>query len=131
MVAGGVAVFGACGLILYFRGSRGERFSKFGIALCLIPVSYMPNLLTAENWSAYRSQVTLTALILVYIAFACIGYLRLVRVRRGEERVLAGALGITSLSGSATGSVQRSNLFGTPSFNGTPLDAQSADIQGI
>ncbi len=97
-VACGVAVVGSCGLITYFRGSIGERFSKFGIALCLIPVSYMPNLMTAENWSAYRSQVTLTSLILVYLAFACIGYLRLVRVRKGAGRVLTGALGVTALA---------------------------------
>lgn len=64
------------GLALYFRGSAHERLGKLAVAAALLPLCYLPNLLTAEDWASYRTQVALTALIVVYAAMALLGYLR-------------------------------------------------------
>lgn len=43
-------------MLLYFEGGLGERLRKYSIALCLLPLTYLPNLVIVEDWSPYRTQ---------------------------------------------------------------------------
>ena len=78
-----VAAFIAGGLWLHFHGSRvTARLIRMALAALLLPLAYLPNLLVAENWSSYRSQVALTSLVLLYTAIALVGWARWMRWER-------------------------------------------------
>ena len=70
-----VAVLG--GLVSYFRGSVGERLSKFAVAACLVPLSYAPNLASTSNFAQYTTLASLTSLVVLYTYLAFLGYRRL------------------------------------------------------
>ena len=72
-----VASFIVSGLMLSFGGACKERLSKLMIALCILPLSYLPNLVVAENWSSYRTQSALVSVIAVYVFLAFRGYLQI------------------------------------------------------
>jgi len=97
-VAVTVAVLITGGLAQYFRGGIGERVLLFAIASCVIPLSYLPNLVVAENWSSYRTQLALTSVIVVYAFLAVQGYGRRLD-RLVTTRVLTAALGCVALVG--------------------------------
>ncbi len=63
----GIGVFIAVGICIYLRGNLKERLFQVALAAILIPLSYLPNLVIAENWSAYRTQSGLSALIVFYL----------------------------------------------------------------
>lgn len=69
-----ISMFIVGGMLLYFQGTMIERFGKLLLAFFVIFVSYLPNLVAAESWAAYRTQVALTSLIAVYAFFALSGY---------------------------------------------------------
>lgn len=73
------------GLLLYFRGTWRERCGKLGLAGALLPLSYAPNLVVAENWASYRSLLSLTALVIVYAFLALRGYALRWRHSKGES----------------------------------------------
>lgn len=91
-VAVGVATVVSAGMLLYFEGGVAERLWKYTIALFLLPVSYLPNLVVAEDWSAYRTQAALTSLIVVYAFFALHGYVQIL------HKTIANTILITILS---------------------------------
>jgi len=70
------AIFIAVGLFFYFSGPLRYRLTMLGLALMLVPLSYLPNLVVLENWASYRTQVALTALLAVYVFLALHGYLQ-------------------------------------------------------
>ncbi|MBM4257742.1 MAG: hypothetical protein FJ147_17855 [Deltaproteobacteria bacterium] len=74
----GMAFFIIGGVMLYFHGAIKERLWKVLMCCFLIPISYLPNLVAAENWAAYRTQSALAALVAVYVFFALWGYGRTV-----------------------------------------------------
>lgn len=74
-----VALLISVGLMLYLRGSVGERLRRGLILALLLPLSYAPNLVVAENWASYRTLPALATLIVVYGFFALQGYNRLTR----------------------------------------------------
>ena len=81
-VAWAVTVFISGGLWLCFPGSSITRAIRLALAAILLPLTYLPNLLVAENWSTYRTQVALTSLLWFYTAMALIGWLRWIRSER-------------------------------------------------
>lgn len=74
LIAWGVFIIVVGGLMLYFRGPFKKRLGKLAIAGSLLPLSYAPNLLAAENWAAYRTLSSLTSVVVVYVFFALRGY---------------------------------------------------------
>jgi hypothetical protein len=70
-----VAIFSMVGLFLFLRGKLIERLGKLLIALMLLPLSYLPNLVVAEDWASYRTQAALTGLIALYLGLAILGFL--------------------------------------------------------
>ncbi len=79
VIAWSVCVLIVGGLMLYVRGTRRERLWKLGIAGALLPLSYAPNLLVAENWASYRTLSSLTSIVVVYAFFAFQGYAQCLR----------------------------------------------------
>ena len=63
------------GLVLYFQGTLKERLGKYGIAVSLLFLSYMPNLMAEEIWSPYRTLCSLTSVLVVYVFLAFQGYM--------------------------------------------------------
>ena len=68
-----VAAFIAIGLLLYLKGNIYQRLLQWAAALCLIPLSYLPNLAIAEDFVTYRTEAGLTALLVFYLFIAGAG----------------------------------------------------------
>jgi hypothetical protein len=64
VAAGGIVIW------LLRRGARPLLY--IGVGLILVPLTYLSNLVVVEDWAAYRTQVSLSALIALY---ACLGAL--------------------------------------------------------
>ena len=96
LLAFGVGVFIVVGLLLYFRKSFLQRIGLVGLALALIPLSYLPNLATAENWASYRTQGALSSLVVLYVFFALHGYWRALRLPR-DSRAMKCIMVVTAL----------------------------------
>jgi hypothetical protein len=77
--AGATGVFIVVGLFFYFGGSLRYRLTMLGLALMLVPLSYLPNLVVVESWASYRTVVALTALLAFYVFLALQGYLQVLR----------------------------------------------------
>lgn len=92
----GMLIFITFGMLLYFHETRGERLWKLILCFSLLPVSYLPNLVAAENWAAYRTQSALAALVAVYTFFALWGYGRTVS-RSTPICSVVGMFGIVAL----------------------------------
>lgn len=80
---GHTVLFGALMLIgfcLYF-GRRAPV--RLFLAACLIPATYVPNLMVAENWASYRTQDALAGLFVLFAVIAALGWVGLLRLKRG------------------------------------------------
>jgi len=108
-----VGIFVITGLLWHFRGRFTERLVVSLGALLLLPLSYLPNLVVAENWSSYRTQSTLTSLIVVYVFFAAWGYRRFLPSSfSGQELTLE--LGIAALISSILATYNVTTYFTVP-----------------
>jgi hypothetical protein len=70
------------GVWLYLPGSTIIRLRRMALAATLVPLAYLPNILVAENFSSYRTQIALTSLILFYAVIALVGWLRFLKLQR-------------------------------------------------
>jgi hypothetical protein len=73
-----VVVAGA-GIVLWLRRHAERPLFSIGVAAALVPLSYLPNLVASDNWSAYRTQVALSALIALYASLGAIALWILLR----------------------------------------------------
>jgi hypothetical protein len=71
-----VGTFTAIGLLFYFKGNIFQRLVQWAIALCLVPLSYLPNLAIAEDFVTYRTEPALTALLVFYLTLAAAGFIQ-------------------------------------------------------
>lgn len=74
------AIFILFGFFVYFPGKIKSKIAKLGLAVLLIPLAYLPNLIVATNWAAYRTQVGVTCLLFLYAVIAFIGIMRFCRL---------------------------------------------------
>ena len=65
------------GLFMHFRGTGKERTWKYLASLLILMMTYMPNLVSNTNYSAYRTLSSLSAIVVLYAYFALQGYGRL------------------------------------------------------
>lgn len=74
-IAAMAALFVLGGFVLYRRhdGRRGV-LTQLGIVCALAVLSYLPNLIVAENWASYRTQVALSGLFVLYGMLAFVGW---------------------------------------------------------
>ena len=108
-----VAIFIAGGLLLYFGDEAKKCLLKFLLALAFIPLSYLPNLVIAENWSAYRTQSALTSVIVVYAFLALQGYERTL-LRPTTASPLTAGLGFAALVSALLAAYNVSTYFAFP-----------------
>jgi hypothetical protein len=89
------AILIVAGLLLYFAGSWKQRGAMLGVALILIPLSYLPNLAAADSYGPHRTQVALTPLLAFYFVLALSGYLNLLQSfsRQSREQLLLCMIG--------------------------------------
>jgi hypothetical protein len=62
-----VAIVAAAGILLLHAHSGRRAFGFLGLALVLIPLSYLPNLAVAEQFASYRSIGALSTLLTLYL----------------------------------------------------------------
>jgi Glucosyl transferase GtrII len=108
-----IALFIGSGLLLYFRGEVKERLLQFVIALAIIPLSYLPNLMVAENWGPYRTQAALTSVIVVYAFLASWGYGRILR-HPAITLIFTAGLGFAALASGLLAARNVSAYFAVP-----------------
>jgi hypothetical protein len=103
-LAEGVALFAAVGILLLHADKGWAALGFLGIAVGLVPLSYLPNLAIAENWASYRSLGALSALLTLYVWLGLWGFARtgLALARRTGSR-LAPAGARTNVGAIATG----------------------------
>src|SRR5581483_2615475 len=65
-VAWSVAGFEIVGLFLYISGPLSKRLLSLLLAAVLVPLAFLPNLLTSESWTLFRTQAGLEGLFLIY-----------------------------------------------------------------
>ena len=75
-IAGGLFLFVLVGLGLYFQGTFKQRLWKLGVAVSLLPLSYVPQLVAFHRSAVYRGLLSLTSLLVVYMVLALQGYAR-------------------------------------------------------
>jgi hypothetical protein len=68
-----VAVIAVGGIVVWLLYWSVRPFLYIAVGLVLVPLSYLPNLLTIENAATYRTQVALSALITLYVCFGAVG----------------------------------------------------------
>ena len=87
-------IFIVIGLFFYFSGSLRYRLTMLGMALMLVPLSYLPNLVVVESWASYRTLVALTALLAFYVFLALQGYLQVLGIFSAphRQRMLLGVV---------------------------------------
>ncbi len=81
------------GAWLYF--GRGAP-ARIMLALCLVPATYIPNLLVAENWASYRTQDALAGLFVLFGIVAVLGWVRVLRLGRLVPGLCVAAVGIAA-----------------------------------
>ena len=107
-----VFLFG--GLMLYFPGGIKERLYKLLVALLVFPLSYLPNLVVAESWSAYRTLSALMSVVVVYIFFALWGYGRTLHRSTIVPALITITLGFFALSCSLLAAYNVNSYFASP-----------------
>ena len=101
VVASGIFVFIASGLMAYFRREPEYAGRRWAIAVVLLPMTYLPNLAVAQSWASYRTLSSLSSLLVVYAYFACHGHARLLSRLRSRARgnaAMAAAAAACALS---------------------------------
>lgn len=68
-----VAAVAAGGILLALRHQGARALLYAGVAAVLVPLSYLPNLVVAENFATFRTQVSLSALIALYVGLGALG----------------------------------------------------------
>ncbi|MCC7000011.1 MAG: hypothetical protein IT370_35760 [Deltaproteobacteria bacterium] len=91
-----VSAFIAGGMWLRLHGTWQRRALALLLAAALLPLAYLPSLMAAGYWNAYRTQFAITPLVLLYGVCAVQGYLGLVR-RAYADRVVSHALAAATL----------------------------------
>jgi hypothetical protein len=68
-----VATIAIGGILLLLRHERVRSLPYVAIGALLIPLSFLPNLVVAENSPTYRVQVSITSLIALYFCLGALG----------------------------------------------------------
>jgi hypothetical protein len=78
----------------HFATAGDAALKRIALSLILLPVCYLPNLVVAESWSSYRSQISLVSLVCAYLF---VGLRTLTRKPR-TYRIALAALVIVGLA---------------------------------
>ena len=92
-----IGLFVLVGLCLFFKGNIQSRLLKLAVALSLVPLTYVPNLVVADDWASYRTLIVLGPLVALYYALAILGFVDLfdyVSLQRLKTAAIILPLGI-------------------------------------
>lgn len=104
-----VVVTAAGGMLLWLL-TRGHRPLLYvAVGLGLVPLTYLPNLVVADTWPPYRTQVSLSGLIALYVSIGALGgwlvlrdwlrpHLSRAALKRAERAALAAAIAVVGVS---------------------------------
>jgi hypothetical protein len=88
------AILIGLGLVLNFSGTLKRRIVLLTCMAALVPLSYLPNLLVAENFASYRSEIALLALTTLFLLVALRGVLPKISCRGRVFTVAASGLAV-------------------------------------
>lgn len=108
-----IGLWAAGGLTLLLQGTGKEKITKSICLLALLPLSYLPNLLVAENWASYRTLGVLAPLVMLYVFAALSGYEQFLR-RFVTVRLCPMILGVVALYSTVLAARQVSTYFAIP-----------------
>ena len=80
-LAGIVGAIAIGGMLLLARGRCERPLTCLGVALLLVPLSYLPNLVVSDNGATYRTQAGLSALVVLYTSLGVLGIWMAARAR--------------------------------------------------
>jgi hypothetical protein len=72
-LAAAVALVTAGGILVWLLQRSSRPVAYLGIAVILVPLSYLPNLVVTENAASFRSLVALSSLIALYFCLGVVG----------------------------------------------------------
>src|SRR5207244_10987192 len=78
-LSGLVAIVAIAGILVLLRRERLSIPLYAGIAVLLVPLSFFPSLVVAENSNGYRVQGAMAALIALYFALGAYGLWLVIR----------------------------------------------------
>ena len=132
LVAVLVGLFILAGLLLYFTGTGSSRLVKLVIALSLLPISYVPSLVTVTNFAAYRYMVAMGSLLVLYLALAIIGFAGLldkVSLPQVKTAVITVPLALLALSAGILAAQNLTVEFAVPQY--TELQYLYSQLQPV
>jgi hypothetical protein len=96
-----VAAVSICGIGLLLKRQCASPLLYLGAAVFLVPLSYLPNLVVEENLATFRTRVSLSSLLALYLGIGAIGIWLTardwLRPRLSETRLLAvGGVGLAA-----------------------------------
>jgi hypothetical protein len=111
-----IALVAAVGIVLLHLDKGWEALGFLALAAVLVPLSYAPNLVVAENFASYRSLGSLSALLMLYLWFGLWGIARAVPRLRGRTVLVAGgvAMAAFALTGVVLAARNVTTLFAKP-----------------
>jgi hypothetical protein len=68
-----VAIVAAVGIVLWLIRQGARPWLYIGIGIALIPLTYLPNLVVAENWASFRTRPGIEALLALYFCLGVLG----------------------------------------------------------
>lgn len=95
----GVLIF--VGVYLYMAGGVWQKLVNLTIVFAMLPLSFLPHLLADHRWALYRTQVSLTALLILLGGIAIRGWVGVLsksarNMRKFAPLVVAGIFAATS-----------------------------------
>src|SRR5262249_51108983 len=99
-LAGPIAALAAIGIVVLHVDRGREALGFLALAIALVPLSYLPNLVIAEDWASYRSLGALSALCMVYAWLGLLGIWRalLPRVRDSRPTLTGARIGAIAVA---------------------------------
>ncbi|MDX6407389.1 MAG: hypothetical protein QOE13_460 [Gaiellaceae bacterium] len=93
-----LAALAAVGILLLHAESGWGALGFLGLAVALIPLSYLPNLAVAEQFASYRSIGALATLLTIYVWLGLCGIARFLLGSEALPRVGLGAARMVALA---------------------------------
>ena len=125
-----IGLFVLGGLCLFFKGNIQSRLLRLAVALSLVPLTYLPNLVVADDWASYRTLIVLGPLVALYYALAILGFVGLldyVSLRRLKSAAIILPLGTFALFSALSAAKNVAVEFALPQY--TELQFLNGQLQ--
>ena len=127
-----IGIFVVIGLCLYFKGAIGSCLVKLLLAGALLPLSYLPNLVVANDWPSYRTLLALGPLVALYYVLAIIGFVGLfdyVSLERLKAAAIVLPLGFFAIYSGLSAAGNVATEFALPQY--TEVQFLNSELQPV